>query len=303
MRPEVDVVLEQLGGVGSRQQLLRAVTRHQLDNELRKGHLLAKFSGAYCRPWDADRLAEQAALVSLGADAVLSHVTALRLWNLPVPAATADVVDVTVSARRCPRPQSGLRIHRVAAPPPAGPSGRLRLVTPAEAVVTTWPLLQRRDQRAPAIAAVRQRLVKPEQLSERVGAHTRLPGRRHLGRLVALLAAGCESELEIWGLLAVFDVPGLCHGERQLVLRTPAGPFRVDLGFEAERVAFELDGRRFHSSRADRERDLRRDAALATIDWLTVRMSWERMHDDVAGCRRDALAILAARRSRSAPRH
>jgi very-short-patch-repair endonuclease len=176
-------------------------------------------------------------------------------------------------------------------------------VTPAEAVVTTWPLLGRRDQRAPAIAAVRQRLVKPDELRRRVGAHTRLPGRRQLEGLAALLAAGCESELEIWGLLEVFDFPGLRHGRRQLVVRTPAGSFRVDLGYEAERVAFELDGHRFHSSRADRERDLRRDAALATIDWLTVRLSWERMHDDVAGCRRDALAILAARRGPSGDRH
>ncbi len=296
MRAEIDEVLDRLGGVGSREQLLRVVTRNQLDNEVRKGHLLARFTGAYCRPWDADRLAEQAALVSLGPDAVLSHFTALRMWNLPAPAASADAVDVTVPARRCPRSQPGLRIHRVATPPPSGPSGRVRLVTPAEAVVTTWPLLGRAHQRAPAIAAVRQRIVKPDELRKRIGAHTRLAGRQQLERLTALLAAGCESELEIWGLLQVFDVPGLRHGKRQLVLRTPAGSFRVDLGFEAERVAFELDGRRFHSSPADRERDLRRDAALATIDWLTVRLSWERMHDDVVGCRRDALAILAARR-------
>jgi very-short-patch-repair endonuclease len=63
-------------------------------------------------------------------------------------------------------------------------------------------------------------------------------------------------------------------------------------------VAFELDGHRYHGSRAQRERDMRRDAALAAIDWLAVRFSWERLHDDVSGRRRDALAILAARRGR-----
>jgi very-short-patch-repair endonuclease len=272
------------------------VTPHQFDHEVRKGHLIARFTGAYCRPWDADRAAEQAALVSLGPEAVLSHVTALRLWNLLDAAAAPDRVHVTVPVRRSPRPQPGLCIHRVATPPLAGPTGRLRLVTPAEAVVTSWPSLDPRSQRAPAISAVRERLVKPRQLLDRIAAHPRLPGRRQLAELTALLAAGCQSELEIWGLLGVFDVPGLRHGVRQLPVRTPAGTFYLDIGYEAERVALELDGCRFHSSRADREGDLRRDAALASAGWLTVRFSWDRMHDDVPGCRRDALAILANRR-------
>jgi very-short-patch-repair endonuclease len=294
--PQIDAALERAGGVASRDVLLTAVSRHQLDHEIRRGDLIARFRGVYCRPWDADRLTEQAALVSLGPDAVVSHLSALRLWRLLDPATGADQdVHVSLPARRCPR-QPGLRVHRVANPPPSGPTGRLRVVTPAEAVVTSWPLLPRRDQRAPAITAVRQRLAKPDQLRQRIAAHRRLPGRKDSSELVSLLAAGCESELEIWGLLEVFDVPGLRHGERQLLVRTPAGTFRVDLGYEAERVAFELDGGRYHSARANRERDLRRDAAMAGIDWLTVRYSWERMHDDIPGCRRDALAILAARR-------
>jgi very-short-patch-repair endonuclease len=226
---------------------------------------------------------------------MLSHLSALRLWHVLDPgAAPDDDVHVSVPARRCPG-QPGLRVHRVAALPPSGLTGALRLVTPAEAVVTSWPLLPLRERRAAAIAAVRQRRAKPQQLRDRIAAHPRLAGRRELNDLVTLLASGCESELEIWGLLGVFDVPGLRHGKRQLTVRTPAGKFRVDLGYEVERVAFELDGRRYHTGRADRERDLRRDAALASINWLTVRFSWERMHDDVPGCRRDALAVLAAR--------
>jgi very-short-patch-repair endonuclease len=41
-----------------------------------------------------------------------------------------------------------------------------------------------------------------------------------------------------------------------------------------------------------------RDAALASIGWLTLRFSHDRLHDDRAGCVRDALAVLAARRRR-----
>jgi very-short-patch-repair endonuclease len=159
-------------------------------------------------------------------------------------------------------------------------------------------LLPPADRRGPAIAAVRQQITKPGLILARLEAHPRVAARGELAQLVRLLEAGCESELEIWGLLGVFDIPGLRHGKRQLIVRTPAGAFRVDLGFTEERVAFELDGYRYHGGRTQRERDMRRDAALASIDWLTVRFSWERMHGDVAGCRRDALAILAARRGR-----
>jgi very-short-patch-repair endonuclease len=174
----------------------------------------------------------------------------------------------------------------------------MRVAAPAESVVTSWPLLPERERRAPAIQAVRRRLVTPSALRSRVAVHPRLPGRRDLEQLVDLLTAGCESELEIWGLLGVFDAPGLRHGRRQLWVSTQSGRYRLDLGYEQERVAVEMDGHRFHSTREQRERDMRRDAALAAVDWLTLRFSRDRLHGDVGGCRRDTLATLEARRRR-----
>ena len=57
----------------------------------------------------------------------------------------------------------------------------------------------------------------------------------------------------------------------------------------------ELDGERWHSTREQRERDRRRDAALAAAGWVTLRFSHRRLHDDPEGCRRDTLATLALR--------
>ena len=45
-----------------------------------------------------------------------------------------------------------------------------------------------------------------------------------------------------------------------------------------------------------RERDARRDAALASTGWLTLRFSYARLHSDIDGCRRETLAALARRR-------
>jgi very-short-patch-repair endonuclease len=158
-------------------------------------------------------------------------------------------------------------------------------------------MLEGRDQRAPAIAAVRKRLVTPAELDVAATRAVGMRGRASLLRLVALLAAGCESELELWGYLSVFDYPGLRHAVRQKVVQVHGQFYRLDVAFEEERVAVELDGYRYHSTREQRERDMQRDAALASIDWLTLRYSHERLHEDVPDCRRDTLGTLAARRA------
>ncbi len=94
----------------------------------------------------------------------------------------------------------------------------------------------------------------------------------------------------------MFDVPGLRHARPQKRLYVNGRRYRLDLAYEAERVVVEMDGSQYHSSEEQRERDRRRDAALATLDWLTLRFSHRRLHSDVAGCRQDTLATLAARR-------
>jgi very-short-patch-repair endonuclease len=239
---------------------------------------------------------ERAALASVGQPAALSHVTALRRWGLPAP--LRDAVHVTVPVARHPIGRTpGLIVHRTRVPTRVREVDGLPIVEPAVAVVRSWPMLAGPDQRAPAIKAVRTRLVSPAELA---GAATRavgMAGRAALMRLVALLDAGCESELELWGYLGVFDAPGLDHAVRQKVIQVRGEYYRLDVAYDEERVNVELDGWRFHSSREQRERDMRRDAALASIGWLTLRYSHERLHEDVAGCRRDTLAALAARRA------
>jgi hypothetical protein len=301
MRPEIDAYLRSCGHAASREQLLRLLTRNELDHEVAAGYLAAPFPRVYCRPWELDdrEVRERAALLSVGRPAVLSHLTALRRWGLTVPD-TGDV-HVTVPIGRHPLSAApGLVVHRTRIRSTARPVGGLLTIDPAYAVVQSWPLVPGIDQRAPAIEAVRKRVVTPPALRTAAERAIGMPGRSRLLRLTGLLDAGCESELEIWGHLGVFAVPGLAHGVPQKIVHVGGRTYRLDLAFEAERVAVELDGERYHSTREQRERDRRRDAALGTIDWVTLRFSHERLHYDVGGCRRDTLATLAARRRRFA---
>jgi len=303
MRPEIDAYLASHLGAAARSELLTIVSRNQLDDELARGRLVAPFPRAYCRPWDADHppVLERAAVASVGEPVALSHLTALRRYGLGDDGDDGDDwVHVTVPIGRHPIGRMpGLRVHRTRVPTRVRTVDGLPVVEPATAIVRSWPLLPVPDQRGPAITAVRRHLVTPKQLVEAGNAAVGMSGRAALLRLVQLLAAGCESELELWGHLAVFDVPGLRHGKRQLVLDVRGQHYRLDLAYEPERVAVELDGYRYHSGRERRERDMQRDAALASIDWITLRYSHERLHEDVAGCRRDTLATLATRRARS----
>lgn len=300
MRPEIDDFLAARGCVASREELLRVVTRSQLDHEIARGHLVAPFPRAYCRPWDVDHppVRERTALVSVGQPAALSHLTALRRWGLTSPATSQVHLTVPIARHPIGRVPS-LVVHRTRVPTLTRTLDGLRTIDPAVAVVRSWPLVAGADQRAPGIEAVRKRLITPAELASAADRAIGMRGRAQLLRLATLLDAGCESELEIWGYLGVFDVPGLNHAVRQKIVRVNGREYRLDLAYEEERVAVELDGERYHSSREQRERDRRRDAALATIDWLTLRYSHERLHGDVRGCRCDTTATLTARRGRA----
>lgn len=296
MRTQIDELLGRRSDVASRADLLTVASRNELDDEIARGRLVAPFPRAYCRPWNVHHapVLDRAALVSVGRPAALSHVTALRHWGMDVPATSR--VHVTVPIRRHPiGRQPGLVVHRTRVRTPVRTLDGLIVVSPALAVVRSWPLLIGPDRRAPAIEAVRRRIATADELREAATRARGMAGRGQLLGLIGYLAAGCESELELWGYLGVFDVPGLRHGVRQKAFDVNGTSYRADLAYENERVAVELDGYAYHSTRDHRERDMRRDAALASIGWLTLRFSHERLHRDVAGCRRDTLAALAAR--------
>jgi very-short-patch-repair endonuclease len=297
MHPAIDRLLCDRLGVASRAELLTVLTRNALDNEVRRGRLIAPFPRAYCRPWDVDLPAvrERAAIVSVQPPVALSHLTALRRWELTAP--TTEDVHVTAPIARHPIGRApSLIVHRTRVPTRVRTVGGLPTVGASIAVVRSWPMLAGPDQRAPAIEAVRRRLVTPDELRAAADRARGMAGRSRLMALIEQLRGGCESELELWGYSSVFDFPGLRHGVRQKLITIDGHNYRLDLAFEAERVAIELDGYRFHSTRQQRERDMRRDAALASVDWVTLRYSHERLHTDVRGCRRDTLATLEARR-------
>ncbi len=164
------------------------------------------------------------------------------------------------------------------------------------ALVESWPQRPVADRRAPLILAVQRRLVTAERVLTEADQLPKLGERRTLLRLLELLRAGCHSELEIWGHLHVFDHPSLPPGRRQVPVRAHAHTVYLDVAYDRELVDVELDGAEYHGPKLRRERDLRRDAALAALGWLTVRFSHARLHAETEAVRRELRATLEVRR-------
>jgi hypothetical protein len=122
-----------------------------------------------------------------------------------------------------------------------------------------------------------------------------LPGRGRLAELLGLIADGCESELEIFGVRHVLAIPGIPPCEQQYRMVLPSGPVRLDAAWPEAKLAIELDGAAFHGSQEARERDLRRDAALAALGWVVLRFSYRRLMREPEACRAEILAAYRRR--------
>ena len=149
--------------------------------------------------------------------------------------------------------------------------------------------------RAAVIAAVRQRMCRPQDLAFELDRRPQLRARASLVELVRLLAEGCQSELEIWGCLNVLQAPGMPRFTLQHRVVVAGRTFFLDAACEEVRLAVEMDGAAWHGSREQRERDIHRDALLATVGWQTLRFSFTRLTGSPDGCRHDIRAVHAAR--------
>jgi hypothetical protein len=297
MHADIDDFLKHTGGVGEYSELARAVGKVALDGEIRSGALVRVFPRTYARPWDADdvHVRDMAAVLSVGGDAAISAGSALRRWRLPVPA--DERIHVIVSRTSRPRSRHPeLVVHRTKLPTASTDVDGVPTQLREDAIAWAWTELRGAARRAPAITAVRQGEISTQRLRLIAKRAIRMKGRRQLLDLTDLLDAGCESELEIWGYGHVFDEPDLRDANRQLRLRVGTRRYRLDMAFEAEKLAVELDGRAYHSSDEQRERDIARDVALATLGWQTIRLSHHRLTTDPEGCRRDVRRVRAARR-------
>jgi hypothetical protein len=108
----------------------------------------------------------------------------------------------------------------------------------------------------------------------------------------ALLHAGETSAL---GVLSVFTHRSVPPSIGQFVVSVEGRRRKLDRAWPEVCLAVELDGARFHTDPEARQRDLARDAALASIGWLVLRFTYADVLRDPDGVRARVLAVYAMR--------
>ena len=292
--------------VARREDITRATSPSSVSRWLARGDLVLVQPGVVALAERSADWAVRARAATLWTGGPLSHLSALHAAGLVD--APHDPVHVTVPTQRYPRGGSQVVAHRSDRRMTTVRCGQFDVLPPERSLVDAWAWAHSptRNPRGTAeaplvrravIEGVRSGAVRHLALRRDSDARQLHAGRSSLLTLLALIAGGCESELEIWGVTHVLPGPPLLPAPvQQHAIRLGDGRrVRLDAAWPELRVAVELDGAAFHGSRTARERDLRRDTALAALGWVVLRFSYARLMADPEGCRGEIETVVRAR--------
>ena len=306
---DIEPLLVAHGRVLIAAQVNDALSRRQRAAALRTGVLVRVHPDVYACGPGADDLTVRwrAALAYTGNRGALGYVSGLAAHGV-TPALIDDPVHVVTSRAVGLRGDARVVVHR-RAPFDSDDADVVRrdglaMLSIERCLIDKWQLRSPERRRAELITAVRGRRTSVERVRAEL-AGVAIPDRAELEQLLELLAAGCASELEIWGRLHVFTGvtgAGMPPFARQSRVTLGGSVRYIDLAHFASKTAVELDGWQFQGGREQRDRDLRRDAQLAAAGWLTVRFTAARLRGDPDGVRRQVCAIIAVRSPADAAR-
>ncbi|HKJ91516.1 MAG TPA: type IV toxin-antitoxin system AbiEi family antitoxin domain-containing protein [Longimicrobiales bacterium] len=282
-------------GVVIRRQLLElgflpgTIRRRATSGWLRRLHRGVYLVG----PVPPPRARKMAAVLACGLESLLSHWSAAALWTLAAPQAVTAPPDVSVMGDRAVR-RAGIRIHRVTSldPDERTTLDGLPVTTPARTLVDLAAVAASRDLERAVARAEREQLVSREMLA---GLVTRYKGRPGVPALRATLdrsggVAFTRSEAET-RFLALVRKAGLPVPQTNVMVHG----YEIDFLWPLQRLAVEVDGCRYHSSRSRFESDRRRSTHLAAHGIHVVHLTWHQIvHDDVATAVQIAPALLRA---------
>lgn len=216
-----------------------------------------------------------AALLHAGGLAVLSHWTAAEIWRLRD--VSRQEIHVTTPLERDVTDVPGRLIaHRSRDLTRAVRRTRGgRCVTSLERTVVDLCATadSRREVRALAADVVQRRLTIPSRLVTEMGRRPSLPGLEVLADVLVSVSDGARSVLEV-EMRSHLIASGLPAPTRDAAVAGASGrEYRVDNLWSDTRLIVEVDGREWHLSPDDWERDLERMADLVAADYRVLRFT------------------------------
>ncbi len=259
----------------SRSQLIAAgASSSSITRRVNAGRLIRVARGVYAvgHVAPAPYLKEVDALLGLAGQALLSHLTAARLWRIHMPA-DDRYVDLLVShdARHC---MTTARVHR------ANDFERLRPVYLHDLPVVPVPLalfqiaalVSSRELERAVDEALARELTSTEALHRALNEYSTRVGRVALRRVLAdrVEAAGfTRSAMERRMLELIREA-----GPPEPVKNAQIGEFTADFYWPQCKVAVEMDSYRWHRVRSNWERDRRKDIVFKAAGIDLTRLTW-----------------------------
>jgi Protein of unknown function (DUF559) len=256
------------------------VTKGQIEVRRTRGLLHPIHRGVYAvgQPRTSLRGRWLAAVLACGSDALLSHRSAAALHGLLRARSSNPEVTVSDARRRNPR---GVHVHRTRHLTEAD-SATVDAIPTTSIPRTLLDLAETADESTLASAfeeADRLRVLSvADLLALRASSH----GRRGLRAFDLALAAhtypaDVQSELE-----RRFHKLCIDEGIPEPALNVLVEGHVVDCLWASHRLVVELDGFRFHRTRAAHERDHSRDAHLALAGYTVRRFTYRQVRDEPA---------------------
>jgi very-short-patch-repair endonuclease len=251
-------------------QLYRAgLTRGAIRQRVASGWLRRYHRGVYLvGPIEPPLARAMAATLACGSGALLSHYPAGVYWALlPGP---AHPVHVTVVARHVAGP-AGVRVHRTQRlhPRDATKHHDIPVTSPARTLLDLATQITPREHARAVNEAHVLRLVTDQSLNEQCARYPRHRGVAVLRKAIRQEPQLTRSEAER-RLLELIRAAGLPEPETNVRIHG----HEVDVLWRGQKLAVEVDGYAFHSTRAAFERDRRRDAALKGHGVDVIRVTW-----------------------------
>ena len=228
-----------------------------------------------------------AAVLAYGRRGVLSHTSALALWDLRP--SNARLIDVTVGTRNGLAGRTGVRLHRCGTLTPEETTTHrsIRITSVARTLLDVAAALQPHALARAVERAEILELFDLRAIDRTLELHPRHTGAR---KLAAAVARFREDDITRSDLEAM--VLGLCeaNGLPRPLVNHIVHDEEVDFLWPARRLIAEADGRRTHLTRAAFERDRAKDAKLTIAGYRVVRFTYRQILHD----RRSVAATLGA---------
>jgi Transcriptional regulator, AbiEi antitoxin len=282
------------GNVTRRQLRELGLSHTAIANRVKVGRLHRVYRGIYAvgrRPVTPHELAS-AAVLACGPGAALSDGSAMSLWGFW--RRWDQPFEVTVPGDRR---TNGVVVHRSRTLHRRDLTTHLsiRVTSPARTIFNVSPRLDNKALKRAVNNALHSDWCTESQFAELLTRLAHLQQARRIAPLIGLPGTPTRSGWED-------EFPGFCqdHGLPMPVMGALVRGYLVDALFRAERVIVELDSWEFHKDAIAFQTDRERDAEALAAGFVTVRITWERIHGVPRKEANRLRAILAAHAHRAA---